>query len=97
MKTYARPRPLGKTSFEPIRTVRYLDDSDVFEVEFESGDTYRVDHSSLRNANGLKGSGEVDTVWIEAEMRAGFLVRYRNGECADCSWDFVREHPNAKS
>ncbi len=97
MKPYARPKPLGKETFEPIRAVRYLDDSDMFEVEFESGATYCVEHSAIRSANGLKGTAEIDSVWIEAEARAGFLVRYDNGESADCSWDFVREGPSAKS
>jgi hypothetical protein len=39
MKTYAEPKPLGTATFEPIRYVRYLDEEDVFEVEFESGET----------------------------------------------------------
>jgi hypothetical protein len=98
MKTYAQPKPVGTAKFEPIRAVRYLDDQDVFEVEFDSGETFRVSHAAIRRANALAApAAEVDSVWIEAEMRAGFLVRYPGGECADCAWDFVRETPNAKS
>ncbi|MCX6936912.1 MAG: hypothetical protein NTU80_03290 [Verrucomicrobia bacterium] len=91
MKTYAAPSPLGKGHFEPIHTVRYLDDTDTFEVEFESGETYQLSHANLRRANQLTGTAEVDSVWVEAEVRAGFLVRYTNGELADCAWDFVKE------
>lgn len=96
MKTYAEPKPLGTSKFEPIRFVRYLDDDDVFEVEFDSGEMFRVSHAAIRRANGLSGQSDVDSVWIDAEMRAGFLVRYRNGEWADCAWDFVCETPNPK-
>jgi hypothetical protein len=97
MKTYAEPKPLGTSKFEPIRFVRYLDEEDVFEVEFDSGETFRVAHAAIRRANGLSGQSAVDSVWIDAEMHAGFLVRYRNGEWADCAWDFVRETPNPKA
>jgi hypothetical protein len=58
---------------------------------------FRVEHAALRRANGLSGQSEVESVWIDAEMRAGFLVRYRNGEWADCAWDFVRETPSLKA
>lgn len=95
MKTYAEPRPLGSSEFVPIRFVRYLDEEDVFEVEFDTRETYRVMHEAIRRANGLTGRAEVDSVWIDAELHAGFLVRYRNGEWADCAWDFVRESPGA--
>jgi len=93
MKTYAEPKPLGTATFEPIRAVRYLDDEDIFEVEFESGETFAVPHEVIRRANGISNAGEVDSVWIEAEVRAGFLIRYKDGELADCAWDFVKETP----
>ncbi|MBC7367347.1 MAG: hypothetical protein H7343_11155 [Undibacterium sp.] len=92
MKTYAEPNPLGTATYEPIRCVRYLDGEDIFEVEFESGETFCVNHVAIRRANQLADSvGSVDSVWIEAELHAGFLVRYKAGELADCSWDFVKE------
>ena len=91
MKPYAEPQPIGSAKFEPIRAVRYLDDRDMFEVEFESGQTYCIQHSTMRRANGLQGEDQVDSVWIEAEVRAGFLVRYRSGAWADCAWDLVKE------
>ena len=91
MKSFAEPQPLGSAKFEPIRAVRYVDAQDIFEVEFDSGKTFCVAHATVRRANGLSGTGEVDSVWIEAEARAGFLVRYRNGEWADCAWDLVAE------
>jgi len=97
MKIQGEPKPLGKARFEPIRTVRYLDELDVFEVEFDSGEIFRIKQTDVRSANGLTGRAEVDSVWIESEQRAGFLVRYRNGEWADCAWDFVREISPAKS
>jgi hypothetical protein len=97
MKTYALPRPQGQARFEPIRTVRYLDDDDSFDVDFESGETYQVNHAELRRANRLPGTAEVDSVWVEAEVRAGFLVRYTNGALADCAWDFVKETTGASS
>ena len=79
MKVYAEPKPLGTSKFEPIRFVRFRDDEDIFEVKFESGETFRVDHAAVRRANGLSGQSDVDSVWIDAEMRAGLLVRYRSG------------------
>ena len=91
MKSYAEPKPLGTAKFEPIRAVRYLDDRDLFEVEFDSGETFQIAHATGRRANGLSGQGSVDSVWIEAEARAGFLVRYNDGTWADCAWDPVRE------
>jgi hypothetical protein len=91
MKPYAAPQPLGSAKFEPIRAVRYLDDRDLFEVEFESGEMYCIEHSAVRAANALSGRDEVDSVWIEAEARAGFLIRYRSGAWADCAWDLVKE------
>jgi hypothetical protein len=54
--------------------------------------TFCVSHSAIRQANPLANSfGAVDSVWIEAELRAGFLVRYTTGDLADCAWDFVKE------
>ena len=91
MTGYAEPKPLGTATFEPIRVVRYLDERDAFEVEFESGETYCIAHAAVHRANQLTGRGEIDSVWLEAEARAGFLVRYRNGEWADCAWDLVKE------
>ena len=83
---------LCTATFEPIPFVRCLDDEDVFEVEFESGETFRVSHAAIRRANQLaNGVDAVDSVWIEAELRANFLVRYTAGELADCAWDFVKE------
>jgi hypothetical protein len=85
MKPYAEPQPLGSAKFEPIRAVRYLDDRDLFEVEFESAKLYCIEHSAVRRANALPGNDEVDSVWIEAEAHAGFLVGYRSGAWADCA------------
>lgn len=93
MKTYAEPKPLGTATFEPIRAVRYLDDEDILEVEFESGGTFAVPHQVIRRANDISHACEVDSVWIEAEVRAGFLIRYKDGGLADCAWDFVKETP----
>lgn len=91
MKSYAEPKPLGTAKFEPIRAVRYLDGRDVFEVEFDSGETFQIAHATICRANGQSGPREVDSVWIEAEARSGFLVRYRDGTWADCAWDLVKE------
>ena len=85
MKTYAEPKARGTATFEPVRFVRSLDDENVFEVEFESGETFRVGHAAIRRANqSADGVGAVDSVWMEAELRAGFMVRYITGEQADC-------------
>lgn len=91
MKSYAERKPLGTAKFEPIGAVRYLDERDVFEVEFESGEIFEIAHADVRRANGLSGMAKVDSVWIEAEARAGFLVRYPDGTWADCAWDLVKE------
>src|SRR5882724_1427088 len=97
MKTYAAPKPYGEATFEPIVHVRYLDQRDVFEVKFASGETYVIEHAAILRANGLApGVGEVDSVWIEGETRSGFLVRYSTGAMADCAWDFVKESPPKK-
>ena len=91
-KAYTAPKSLGRAAFSPIQSVRYLDEDDAFEVEFASGKTYRVSHAEIRRANNLTGPAvEIDSVWIEAEMRAGFFVRYTDGSEADCAWDFVKE------
>lgn len=55
MKGYAKRKPQGSAKFEPIRAVRYLDDEDVFEVEFDSGETFQIPHAAIRRANGLGG------------------------------------------
>ena len=50
-----------------------------------------MSHPTIRRANQLANSfGAVGSVWIEAELRANFLVRYTT-ESADCAWDFVKE------
>lgn len=95
MKTYSASKPFGTATFEPIVRVRYLDRRDVFEVEFASGETHLIEHAAILRANGLE-AGEVDSVWIESELRSGFLVRYANGAMADCSWSFVKEKPVEK-
>ena len=97
MKTYSAPKPFGKATFEPIARVRYLDEQDLFEVEFASGEAYVIEHAAILRANGLAtGTEEVDSVWIEAEARSGFLIRYTSGAMADCAWDFVKESPLKK-
>ena len=51
-----------------------------------------MSHAAIRRANQLANDVDaVDSVWIEAELRANFLVRYTTGELADCAWDFVKE------
>ena len=51
-----------------------------------------MSHAAIRRANQLaNGVDAVDSVWIEAELRANFLVRYTAGELADCAWDFVKK------
>lgn len=50
-----------------------------------------MSHAAIRRANQLANDVDaVDSVWIEAELRADFLVRYTT-ESADCAWDFVKE------
>jgi hypothetical protein len=94
MKSYAEPKPLGTAKFEPIRAVRYLDEADIFEVDFDSGETFQIAHTVVCRANGRSMPGKVDSVWIEAEARAGFLVRYDDGTWVDCAWDLVKETAN---
>ena len=93
MKIYAKPKPLGRAKFEPTRVLRFFEEDNAFEVGFDSGETFRVTHDAIRRANGLSEHAEIESVWIEAEIRSGFLVHYRSGEFAECGWDFVKEVP----
>ena len=95
MKTAIVRKPLGTATFERIRAVRFLSWEDAFEVEFDSGVSYLVSNRELRKKNHLntRVTPAVTAAWIDPELRSGFFVRYENGEIAEASWEFVKEHP----
>jgi hypothetical protein len=95
MKTGIVRKPLGTAAFEKIRAVRFLSWEDVLEVEFDSGVSYLVSNRELRKKNRLntRATPAVAATWIDPELRSGFFVRYENGEIAEASWEFVKEHP----
>ena len=89
--TSARKSAAGKARFSPLVEVRYLQWENCFEVTFESGCCYRIDDERVRKANGISGAPGVEAVWVDQEYRSGFHIRYRDGQRADCAWDFVVE------
>jgi hypothetical protein len=94
MKTLLSRLPFGQAKFVPIRSVRYLDWENQFEVEFDTGDFALLPHPELRQVNRLPTEHPpIDSIWIDAETRAGFFVRYADGTTAEASWEFLLELP----
>lgn len=96
MKTLTKRVPFGTGKFTPIERVSYDNDEEAFEITFSSGLRYLLPHAELRRANGLtEPTGSVDSIWIDAETRSGFVVRYSDGGQAEASWELVVEDPPA--
>lgn len=93
MKTAAKRQRFGTAAFEPMRSVRFLPDTDAFEIEFDSGSTYLLPRAELLSANGRTSDATVDSIWIDAETRSGFFVRFADGVEAEASWELVKEAP----
>ncbi len=94
MKTVIQPVAVGEGKFEPIRWVRYLEDAMCFEIEFDSGAIGQLDRARLLKANRQEDlSQEVSSIWLDAETRSGFWVRFSDGTIAEASWELVLEEP----
>ena len=97
MATLVQRVPFGTATFDPIKTVHFLGQEQCFEVEFESGDLHQMVNNELRRANGLKAEcRDVEAIWLDAETRAGFFVKYADGSEAEASWELVKELPPKK-
>lgn len=84
----------GQAKYEPIRSVIYLPREEKFEVEFDSGDYALLSHQEMRQANHLpKEHAPIDSIWIDAETRSGFFVRYADKTTAEASWELILELP----
>jgi hypothetical protein len=85
-------KPLGKSSFSPIRHARYLGWEDAFEVEFEDGLCFLEPHEAIRQANRIAASDRPTAVTVDPELHGHFTVSYESGAQAEVSWSFVREN-----
>jgi hypothetical protein len=85
-------KPLGKSSFSPIRHARYLGWEDAFEVEFEDGLCLLEPHEAIRQANRIAASDRPTAVTVDPELHSHFTVSYESGAQAEVSWSFVREN-----
>src|SRR5207237_1883053 len=85
--------PFGTAKGVPLRDVRYLQWEDAFEVDFEDGVSFLEPHATIRKANKISPKANVQRVEMEDELRHGFFVHYDNGQTAEVSWAFIREHP----
>lgn len=85
-----KPSALGDG--QGFRFVHDRDEELLFVIEFRSGGTDPRGQARLGGAHRLPGTtGEIDSDWIEEEMRSGFLVHGADGTWADCAWDLVKE------
>jgi hypothetical protein len=84
--------PFGKGKFARVKNVRYLSWEDAFDVEFEDGLCILEPHATIRRANKISTKANFDHLEIEDWCHAGFYVHYDNGQIAEVSWAFIREH-----
>lgn len=87
----------SKAKFSRVKNVRYLAWEDAFDVEFEDGLCILEPHATIRRANRIKPTAKFDSLEVEEWCKAGFLVRYDNGQVAEVSWSFIRELPPSKT
>src|SRR2546421_9097955 len=85
--------PFGKGKFSPIRSVRYVQWEDAFEVDFDDGLSFLEPHKTIRKTNKIAAAAIVQSIEMEPETRSGFFVQYDNGQTAEGSWAFIRELP----
>ena len=88
--------PFGKAKFSHVKNVSYHQWEDAFEVEFDDGLSFLEPHATIRKANKILSRAAVGRVELEDEFRHGFFVHYDNGQVAEVSWAFIREHPPKK-
>ena len=88
--------PFGKAKFSRVKNAAYRQWEDAFEVEFDDGLSFLEPHKTIRKANKIAPKAVVVRVELDDELRAGFFVHYDNGQTAEVSWGFIREHPPKK-
>ena len=86
-------KPFGTAKMVDLTAVRYLAWEDAFEVDFEDGLTFLEPHATIRKANKISATAEVERVELEDCCHSGFYVHYNTGEKAEVSWAFIRELP----
>ena len=90
-------KPVGTSSFSPIRHARYLGWEDAFEVEFEDGLCFLEPHEAIRQANRISASDRPVAVAVDPELHSHFTVFYESGAQAEVSWSFIRENAPAET
>jgi hypothetical protein len=85
--------PFGTAKGVAIRTVRFLQWEDAFDVDFDDGVSFLEPHATIRKANKIAESASVQSVELDEDLRHGFFVHYDNGQTAEVSWAFIRELP----
>jgi hypothetical protein len=98
VKTTAKnaKKPFGKAKFSRLKNVRFLSWEDAFDVEFEDGLCILEPHATIRRANKISSKAKFVSLEIEDWTQSGFFVHYDNGQTAEVSWGFIREHPPKK-
>jgi hypothetical protein len=84
--------PFGRGRFSRVKNVRYLSWEDAFDVEFEDGLCILEPHATIRRANKISAKANFDHLEVEDWCHAGFYIHYDNGQVAEVSWAFIREH-----
>ena len=85
--------PFGTAKGVAIRHVRFLQWEDAFDVDFDDGVSFLEPHATIRKSNRIAPGASVRSVELDDELRHGFFVHYNNGQTAEVSWAFIREHP----
>ena len=85
--------PFGEARFSRVKNVSYRQWEDAFEVEFDDGLSFLEPHRTIQKANKISSKALIERVELDDELRHGFFVHYNNGQVAEVSWAFIREHP----
>lgn len=89
-------KPYGFGVFSRVRHARYLGWEDAFEVEFEDGLCFLESGIGVKRANRIGAQALPVRVEVDPGLGSHFKVTYDNGQIAEVSWAFVREHPPKK-
>ena len=84
--------PFTKGRWARVQSASYWQWEDAFEVEFDDGLSFLEPHKTIRKANKISPKAVVESVEVEEELQHGFFVHYDNGQVAEVSWAFIREH-----
>ncbi len=88
--------PFGRGKFSRLKNDHYCQWEDAFEVEFADGLSFLEPHRKIRKANRIAPKATIELVEMDEELYHGFFVHYNNGQVAEVSWAFIREHPPRK-